>query len=168
MSSVVGRVVFFFFSSRRRHTRCALVTGVQTCALPISPVQSPACWPASRSGGCCRPWRAEAWAALRTATTRAYACSTPVRIRAAISPSAPRATLSSTRATRSCRASNIRPWTADSAALATSSTVPTYATSAPSLRSASPSATPTHTHAHSLASHALPTTPPHLLHYLPP
>src|SRR3546814_2614716 len=30
--------VVFFFSSRRRHTRCALVTGVQTCALPISPV----------------------------------------------------------------------------------------------------------------------------------
>src|SRR3546814_7329904 len=28
--------VIFFFSSRRRHTRCALVTGVQTCALPIS------------------------------------------------------------------------------------------------------------------------------------
>src|SRR3546814_1683530 len=28
--------LFFFFSSRRRHTRCALVTGVQTCALPIS------------------------------------------------------------------------------------------------------------------------------------
>src|SRR3546814_11580598 len=27
----------FFFASRRRHTRCALVTGVQTCALPI-------CW----------------------------------------------------------------------------------------------------------------------------
>src|SRR3546814_2773283 len=27
--------VDFFFSSRRRHTRCALVTGVQTCALPI-------------------------------------------------------------------------------------------------------------------------------------
>src|SRR3546814_6682035 len=27
--------VLFFFSSRRRHTRCALVTGVQTCALPI-------------------------------------------------------------------------------------------------------------------------------------
>src|SRR3546814_5054314 len=27
--------VMFFFSSRRRHTRCALVTGVQTCALPI-------------------------------------------------------------------------------------------------------------------------------------
>src|SRR3546814_4449894 len=28
-------LVFFFFSSIRRHTRCALVTGVQTCALPI-------------------------------------------------------------------------------------------------------------------------------------
>src|SRR3546814_15024365 len=28
-------IVHFFFSSRRRHTRCALVTGVQTCALPI-------------------------------------------------------------------------------------------------------------------------------------
>src|SRR3546814_5081513 len=27
----------FFFSSRRLHTRCALVTGVQTCALPIYP-----------------------------------------------------------------------------------------------------------------------------------
>src|SRR3546814_2595614 len=55
-----------FFSSRRRHTRCALVTGVQTCALPIfsltlvaagSLVPEPA-WPiwdkrvaAVRSGG---------------------------------------------------------------------------------------------------------------------
>src|SRR3546814_4428827 len=29
-------MIVFFFSSRRRHTRCALVTGVQTCALPIS------------------------------------------------------------------------------------------------------------------------------------
>src|SRR3546814_569171 len=28
-------IFVFFFSSRRRHTRCALVTGVQTCALPI-------------------------------------------------------------------------------------------------------------------------------------
>src|SRR3546814_18024762 len=27
--------LYFFFSSRRRHTSCALVTGVQTCALPI-------------------------------------------------------------------------------------------------------------------------------------
>src|SRR3546814_1248922 len=31
----VSFVLFFFFSSRRRHTSCALVTGVQTCALPI-------------------------------------------------------------------------------------------------------------------------------------
>src|SRR3546814_2597888 len=35
----------FFFSSRRRHTRCALVTGVQTCALPIS-------WKRRSGGGC--------------------------------------------------------------------------------------------------------------------
>src|SRR3546814_10042052 len=33
----------FFFSSRRRHTRCALVTGVQTCALPISMIAPGAC-----------------------------------------------------------------------------------------------------------------------------
>src|SRR3546814_11039961 len=32
----VYRVLRCFFSSRRRHTRCSLVTGVQTCALPIS------------------------------------------------------------------------------------------------------------------------------------
>src|SRR3546814_17379277 len=30
-----GLYIDFFFASRRRHTRCALVTGVQTCALPI-------------------------------------------------------------------------------------------------------------------------------------
>src|SRR3546814_19654985 len=35
VDSFVFCKVFFFFSSRRRHTRCALVTGVQTCALPI-------------------------------------------------------------------------------------------------------------------------------------
>src|SRR3546814_6159799 len=34
---MVYALYVFFFSSRRRHTRCALVTGVQTCALPISP-----------------------------------------------------------------------------------------------------------------------------------
>src|SRR3546814_9172328 len=38
MSLCLG-FLFFFFSSRRRHTRCALVTGVQTCALPISLVE---------------------------------------------------------------------------------------------------------------------------------
>src|SRR3546814_17086495 len=34
----------FFFSSRRRHTRCALVTGVQTCALPICPHDAIEVW----------------------------------------------------------------------------------------------------------------------------
>src|SRR3546814_6626734 len=34
-------IYLFFFSSRRRHTRCALVTGVQTCALPICAFQVP-------------------------------------------------------------------------------------------------------------------------------
>src|SRR3546814_8298372 len=33
-------LLVFFFSSRRRHTICALVTGVQTCALPISKERS--------------------------------------------------------------------------------------------------------------------------------
>src|SRR3546814_4499093 len=45
---ISGRsVVTVFFSSRRRHTRCALVTGVQTCALPILCSTSP---PVSVSG----------------------------------------------------------------------------------------------------------------------
>src|SRR3546814_14665540 len=43
----------FFFSSRRLHTRCALVTGVQTCALPIlfelGKAGAAACW--ARTGG---------------------------------------------------------------------------------------------------------------------
>src|SRR3546814_20701200 len=46
---VICFYVCFFFSSRRRHTICALVTGVQTCALPIS---SP-----DRRGACRRRWR---------------------------------------------------------------------------------------------------------------
>src|SRR3546814_3022728 len=36
IDSTIWLYIYFFFSSRRRHTRCALVTGVQTCALPIS------------------------------------------------------------------------------------------------------------------------------------
>src|SRR3546814_7344938 len=40
-------LVFFFLRSRRRHTRCALVTGVQTCALPIS---HPWLWRAGEHG----------------------------------------------------------------------------------------------------------------------
>src|SRR3546814_20597372 len=39
----VDYLLYFFFSSRRRHTRCALVTGVQTCALPIC--SDPLCRP---------------------------------------------------------------------------------------------------------------------------
>src|SRR3546814_2288494 len=39
--------VCFFFASRRRHTRCALVTGVQTCALPILLLQEVDEWPES-------------------------------------------------------------------------------------------------------------------------
>src|SRR3546814_7188259 len=35
LSSLIYLLCVFFFASRRRHTRCALVTGVQTCALPI-------------------------------------------------------------------------------------------------------------------------------------
>src|SRR3546814_8947486 len=34
--SLLSLYLFFFFSIRRRHTSFALVTGVQTCALPIS------------------------------------------------------------------------------------------------------------------------------------
>src|SRR3546814_9418321 len=44
----------FFFSSRRRHTRCALVTGVQTCALPICSHSAP-----RPSAGCPTPFRLE-------------------------------------------------------------------------------------------------------------
>src|SRR3546814_3379715 len=47
----------FFFSSKDRHTRCALVTGVQTCALPIS-FASTGCWRWARCRSCCgvRTW----------------------------------------------------------------------------------------------------------------
>src|SRR3546814_2239462 len=39
-------VIRFVFSRRRRHTSCALVTGVQTCALPISPlITEPGAYP---------------------------------------------------------------------------------------------------------------------------
>src|SRR3546814_5370519 len=38
---VLISIYFFFLSSRRRHTRCALVTGVQTCALPICEPRRP-------------------------------------------------------------------------------------------------------------------------------
>src|SRR3546814_5913373 len=49
---------FFFFSSRRRHTRGALVTGVQTCALPICSVQVLQHQPRGRLGGTDHAWNA--------------------------------------------------------------------------------------------------------------
>src|SRR3546814_3194220 len=65
VSYVVSIFLLFFFSSRRRHTRCALVTGVQTCALPIfhsgrhedrriAPRSEPP--PGPRLAGACEPW----------------------------------------------------------------------------------------------------------------
>src|SRR3546814_17456680 len=46
-------LIIFVFSSRRRHTRCALVTGVQTCALPISrPADSRLRWFRPGPGDC--------------------------------------------------------------------------------------------------------------------
>src|SRR3546814_7467722 len=45
--------VWFCFSSRRRHTRCALVTGVQTCALPIYRASSAAARRARGGRGLC-------------------------------------------------------------------------------------------------------------------
>src|SRR3546814_20933100 len=33
---VWSRIIYAFFTSRRRHTSCVLVTGVQACALPFS------------------------------------------------------------------------------------------------------------------------------------
>src|SRR3546814_7214166 len=36
-------LVFFFFPGIRRHTSCALVSGVQTCALPISRCRERTC-----------------------------------------------------------------------------------------------------------------------------
>src|SRR3546814_3613779 len=53
-------VVLFVFSSRRRHTRCALVTGVQTCALPI-------CWPVICCTGKAGSLTTVAWATLSAA-----------------------------------------------------------------------------------------------------
>src|SRR3546814_15148732 len=41
--------MLFFFSSRRRHTRCALVTGVQPCALPIYGGRLPRAPPVARA-----------------------------------------------------------------------------------------------------------------------
>src|SRR3546814_6699320 len=55
---------FFFFSCRRRHTRCALVTGVQTCALPIFPDEA-----RSRRKRHCQTEKGDADAGNRDAAT---------------------------------------------------------------------------------------------------
>src|SRR3546814_6451735 len=58
MLTVLYMSLMFLFSSRRRHTRCALVTGVQTCALPILPESL--CWLVQPGGGVAPIWRASA------------------------------------------------------------------------------------------------------------
>src|SRR3546814_14128006 len=68
----------FFFSSRRRHTRCALVTGVQTCALPILPCSDRRCSNKASAGRgakptsppCCWP----CWGWSRTVSATASRC----------------------------------------------------------------------------------------------
>src|SRR3546814_1346854 len=50
--------LFFFFSSRRRHTRCALVNGVQTCALPICRSKTRSI---SRPASTAHPFRSVPW-----------------------------------------------------------------------------------------------------------
>src|SRR3546814_17452973 len=68
----------FFFSSRRRHTRCALVTGVQTCALPISTPGRLSWRPRTTPGACradCRLTRtACCWSPRLPASDRNRAC----------------------------------------------------------------------------------------------
>src|SRR3546814_10198862 len=74
----------FFFSIRRRHTRCALLTGVQTCALPISPLIDLAPEPLARFNAL-REWRATtareqnvpAYVIFHDATLRAIAEAEP-------------------------------------------------------------------------------------------
>src|SRR3546814_3120684 len=75
--AIFGR--FFFFSGGGRHTRCALVTGVQPCALPISRR-----WPLRRrrprwSGGPQRVRRRRTGRAARSGRRCRAAASTPVR-----------------------------------------------------------------------------------------
>src|SRR3546814_5542900 len=62
----------YCFSSRRRHTRCALVTGVQTCALPISQPSSSAC--ACRTGARVDSLRTVAGGARSQTCPRQHLC----------------------------------------------------------------------------------------------
>src|SRR3546814_7005474 len=81
----------FFFSSRRRHTRCALVTGVQTCALPIS----------SAVAGCRRSADAPAGSACAAHAPRSVRESSPAATR--YRPAAPPAQRPARRATAAAR-----------------------------------------------------------------
>src|SRR3546814_1804488 len=72
----------FFFSSRRLHTRCALVTGVQTCALPIyvwSICDRPAVEGKNRSGGISRCPTSRPADCCAVATANIGAAQAPVR-----------------------------------------------------------------------------------------
>src|SRR3546814_6095335 len=87
--SIVINFFVFFFSSRRRHTRCALVTGVQTCALPISaqrPESAHHCSPSlrcSRASSSCQIPLLRQGAGLKHCDRRSSRAATP-RKRAAI------------------------------------------------------------------------------------
>src|SRR3546814_5202899 len=62
--------MLFFFSSIRRHTRCALVTGVQTCALPISSPSS-TIWAAGLSVAQAAAWASSSrWRKFAPASKR--------------------------------------------------------------------------------------------------
>src|SRR3546814_12380874 len=71
-------VCCFFFSSRRRHTRCALVTGLQTCALPI--------WPTAASSADLRDRKHSFNISLLRPDAKVSRDSIEVRWRAATSP----------------------------------------------------------------------------------
>src|SRR3546814_1407500 len=73
----------FFFSSRRRHTRCALVTGVQTCALPISVQGFRALFrraASARTSSSSAVWAGTAGAAISKAIRKAAEGTTEARI----------------------------------------------------------------------------------------
>src|SRR3546814_6431612 len=67
-SSIVVLCKILVFPSRRRHTRCALVTGVQTCALPILPRHGITVKTSGRRGW--RSWRINKNGADRAAIDR--------------------------------------------------------------------------------------------------
>src|SRR3546814_13852882 len=67
-------MLFFFFSSRRRHTSFALVSGVQTCALPILPAS-----PLSELSGCDSPAATVVMASCGTPYSTSCCATIPAR-----------------------------------------------------------------------------------------